>query len=225
MQGAPRTPLSAGYPGGMPQTIYLVRHGETVWNREGRVQGHLDSPLTTRGLAQARRAGDTLRELIDDPREYTLLHSPLGRARQTAAIVAEILGWGTGACRQDPGLREMSWGEWEGLTTEEIARDEPARWAERTRAKWTFAPPAGESYAMLARRARLWLDSVATEAHLVAVAHSGFGRILRGIYVGLTPEQTLALDGPHDAVFRLARGSVARFDTESETSRAVKSPG
>jgi probable phosphoglycerate mutase len=105
----------------MPQTIYLVRHGETVWNREGRVQGHLDSPLTTRGLVQARRAGDTLRGLIDDPQEYTLLTSPLGRARQTAAIVAEIVGWGSGACRQDPELREMSWGEWEGLTTEEIA--------------------------------------------------------------------------------------------------------
>jgi broad specificity phosphatase PhoE len=71
------------------QILYLVRHGKTAWNREGRIQGHLDSPLTARGIAQARRAGTRLQELLGGPHRWVLRFSPLGRARHTAAIIAE----------------------------------------------------------------------------------------------------------------------------------------
>ena len=66
--------------------IYLVRHGETEWNRAGRMQGHLDAPLTMRGEAQARAVGETLREL--GVGGFSMVASPLGRTRATAAIIA-----------------------------------------------------------------------------------------------------------------------------------------
>ena len=70
--------------------IYLVRHGETEWNRIGRMQGHLDAPLTMRGEAQARAVGETLCELGVDG--FHMVASPLGRTRATAAIIAQALG-------------------------------------------------------------------------------------------------------------------------------------
>ena len=72
--------------------IYLVRHGETTWNRVGRRQGHNDSPLTELGIEQARAAGRVLQRAIADIHNVCIETSPLGRARQTALIVGEILG-------------------------------------------------------------------------------------------------------------------------------------
>ncbi|MEE9281148.1 MAG: histidine phosphatase family protein [Myxococcota bacterium] len=201
----------------MTQTLYLVRHGETEWNRERRYQGRCDSPLTSAGREQARRVGRALRELIADAGEYALVASPLGRARKTAGIVCEALGRAADACRSDPALAEMAWGDWEGRTAEEIERDEPWRWAERVRCKWSFVPPGGESYAMLAERVRRWLETVASEPPLIAITHSGFGRVLRGVHLGLTPDQVLALDGPHDTFFRLTPGRIASFAAAEKT--------
>lgn len=177
------------------------------------MQGHGDSALTSRGVAQSRQVGRTLRELIGDPLDYALWASPLGRARQTAAIVSEMLGREHRSFRHGEELKEMSFGEWEGLTREEIERRGPDGWARREREKWSFVPPGGESYAMLAERARRWLETVAGEPRLIVVTHGNFGRVLRGIYLDLTPAETVALDGPHDALFRLSLGDVARFDT------------
>ena len=86
----------------LSQIIYLIRHGETTWNREGRVQGHLDSPLTERGIAQAKAAGRTLRPLLNGE-NFLLLTSPLGRARQTAALVLRQLGEPAPAWRRSAG--------------------------------------------------------------------------------------------------------------------------
>ena len=72
--------------------IYLVRHGETTWNRVGRQQGHNDSPLTELGIEQARAAGRMLQRAIPDIHNVCIETSPLGRARQTALIAGEILG-------------------------------------------------------------------------------------------------------------------------------------
>jgi probable phosphoglycerate mutase len=176
------------------------------------MQGHGDSALTSRGAAQAREVGCALRGLIDDPLEYALWASPLGRARQTAVIVSEMLGCEHRSFRYDEAIKEMCFGDWEGLTAEEIAQKAPDCWAQRKREKWSFVPPGGESYAMLAKRGRRWLETVAGEPRLIVVTHGNFGRVLRGIYLDLTPAETLALDGPHDALFRLRLGEVARFD-------------
>jgi broad specificity phosphatase PhoE len=195
------------------QTIYLVRHGETEWNRAGRVQGHLDSSLTETGREQARRAGLTLATLLEGEPRFLLLASPLGRAVASARIILEALGPTVSEWRTDDRLREISWGRWEGLTRAEIAAREPDLWRSREADRWRRPPPEGESHAMLAERARGWLESVARLPRLVVVGHGAWGRALRGVYQGLSPEQTDALDEPQDALFRLAAGTVLRIPT------------
>ena len=79
----------------------LMRHAETVWNREKRIQGQLDSPLTARGIEQAERAGKRLLAELDDPAAYRLTSSPLGRAHHTAALVARAIGRASGEITLD----------------------------------------------------------------------------------------------------------------------------
>ncbi len=190
--------------------IYLLRHGETEWNREGRMQGHLDSPLTARGQDQARRVGEALRPLVDE--SFAMVSSPLGRCRSTAAIVSAALGRDPAACGTDDRLMEMTWGEWNGLTLDEIEKRDPGELARRRREHWTYPPPGGESYEMLSARVAPWVDGLAADARLVVVAHGALGRVLRGYYAGLSESDTLALVEPQDAFFRLNGGAIDRID-------------
>jgi broad specificity phosphatase PhoE len=199
------------------QTIYLVRHGETEWNRAGRVQGHLDSPLTSLGRDQARRAGLTLAALLEGEPPFRLLASPLGRAEASAALILEALGPMVVERRTDDLLKEVSWGRWEGLTRAEIEAREPDLWRWREADPWHRPPPGGESHAMLAERARSWLESVADRPRLIVVGHGAWGRALRGVYQRLPPTTAMALDEPQDALFRLAAGTVARIPIEEPT--------
>ena len=93
-------------------TLLLVRHGETDWNAEGRLQGHTDRPLSDYGQRQARELAD---ELAGEPLD-AIYASDLERARETAEIVGERLGL---PVTVDPELREKDWGTWEGLTPAE----------------------------------------------------------------------------------------------------------
>ena len=93
-------------------TLLLVRHGETDWNAEGRLQGHTDRPLNDFGRRQARRLADELAA-----EEFDAIYaSDLARARETAEIVGEHLRL---PVLLDPDLREKDWGNWEGLTSTE----------------------------------------------------------------------------------------------------------
>ena len=195
------------------QTIYLVRHGETDWNRAGRVQGHLDSPLTLLGREQARRAGLALAVLLEGEPPFLLLASPLGRAAASAALIIEALGHPLADQRLDDRLKEISWGRWEGLTRAEIAARDADLWRWREADPWQRPPPGGESHAMLADRARSWLESVANLPRLIVVGHGAWGRALRGVYQRLTPDEAMALDEPQDALFRLTAGTVTRIPT------------
>src|SRR5689334_15369917 len=96
--------------------IYLVRHGETTWNREGRQQGHLDSPLTPKGMQQARVAGQVLRHRLPTNTRVCIETSPLGRARHTAAILWAEVGLSVSAVVVAPLLIEHHLGGWQGLT-------------------------------------------------------------------------------------------------------------
>ena len=109
--------------------IYLIRHGETEWNRAGRMQGQLDSPLTERGQTQARAVGETLAELTGGGDGLAMVASPLGRTMATATLIAEALGAKDIAA--DERLMEMSWGDWDGLTHPEIEARSPGELARR----------------------------------------------------------------------------------------------
>jgi 2,3-bisphosphoglycerate-dependent phosphoglycerate mutase len=100
-------------------TLLLVRHGETDWNADGRLQGHTDRPLSDFGRRQAGRLAEELAE----ERLDAIYASDLSRARETAEIVGARLGL---AVDLDPDLREKDWGTWEGLTAVERERVELA---------------------------------------------------------------------------------------------------
>lgn len=196
--------------------IFLFRHGETEWNAIGRIQGQLDSRLTARGREQARAMGLALRSVAGATCGDMLLYaSPLGRVRETVLLAAEAAGLDMAVCRFDDTLREITWGEWDGLTRLEIDQRTPGAMAEREHAKWRHQPPGGESYEAAALRVQPFLDAVlasAAERPVALFSHGAVGRVLRGLYMALPSEDIVVLDEPQDAFYRLQAGAVARID-------------
>lgn len=150
-------------------TLLAVRHGETAWNRESRIQGHLDIPLSPLGLAQAQRLAQAL---AGEPLD-AIYASDLGRARQTAAAVAERVGL---PVQEDAGLRERGFGCFEGLSWSEIE----SRWPEQA-LRWKrrdpdFGAEGGERLRDFYARAVGAVERLA-QAHpgqtLLVVAHGG----------------------------------------------------
>ena len=193
--------------------IYLLRHGETHWNRLGRMQGQQDSPLTLRGIEQARNNALRLRE-IEDLAGYEVVTSPLGRAWQTATIVAETLGLEFRKIRLEPRLMEVHFGAWEGLTQAEIREGHPEQWQARMKDKWNHPVPGGESYAQVARRAGAWLAEQNADCRRIVVCHGLTGRVLRGLYGKLAEEETMSLGEDHSSFWRLTEGVVQEFEDE-----------
>ncbi len=195
--------------------IYLLRHGETVWNVDRRLQGQRDSPLTLTGIAQARANGALLGELIESPAEFTVVASPLARTWQTAAIICETLGLDARSIRFEPRLMEHHFGDWEGLTPAEVELRFPGQWASREANKWNFQVPGGESYALVDRRARAWLGEQNGASRLIVVSHGLAGRVLRGAYGGLPREEIMVLYEPHGSLYRLTGDVVQEFEAET----------
>ena len=125
-------------------TIFLVRHGETEWNRTRRYQGWSDSPLTLRGIAQAEAIGRRLAAL-PEAANAPIVASPIGRARRTAEIIAECLDR-TDPPLLDDRLREISLGSWDGLDRREIMARAPALFEGEAYGEWYFQSPDGETY-------------------------------------------------------------------------------
>lgn len=148
--------------------IWLVRHGETAWSREGRHTGTTDVPLTDHGREQARAA----RAAIGDRRFALVLCSPLARARETA----ELLGV-QAVVRDD--LREVDYGRAEGRTTAELREEQPG-WT-----LWTHGAPGGESLAAVGARAdRVLTEAAAAAGDVLLVAHGHLLRILAARWLG-----------------------------------------
>ncbi len=190
--------------------IYLLRHGETEWNRQGRLQGHGDSQLTERGLSQAVAMGGALRREIGDAAlaGFTLMSSPLGRALATARCVAAVTAHDPAAIIQEPRLRECGFGKWEGEIYDEIEALYPEEWRAREADHWNYRPPGGESYADVARRVGTWLAEQREESQLIVVSHGLAGRILRALYSGAPSGDVFKMTEPQDAVFRLSGGTI-----------------
>ena len=188
--------------------VYVLRHGETEWNREGRIQGACDSALTERGRAQAAAMGRALAaELALDPASTNFLRSPLGRTRETSLIVGRSLGLDPLCWQDDLRLAEFCYGDWEGLTWPEIEAVQPHAYAAWRADPEAFAAPAGESHLDLHRRSASALYDIARSAtRTVIVGHGVSGAVLRSIYLGLDARAGLALEKPQDAFFRLQGG-------------------
>lgn len=180
--------------------MFLILHGQTEWNRDGRLQGHLDSPLTDEGRRQAERSGAILRAHLTGP--VRIIASPLGRTQATARIIARGLDLPESTIETDSRIAEMRLGCWEGLTRDEIHAQWPDRWAAGARHSW-FNSPDGEAYDAMLFRLRNWLDSLEDHTNIVAVSHGIASRLLRGIHLKLDQDAACALGVVRDAPFHL----------------------
>jgi broad specificity phosphatase PhoE len=193
--------------------LYYVRHGETDWNVEQRLQGHRDTALNARGRTQAAHCGDVLRDLFAcegrTAAEYFYVSSPLKRARETMEIVRAVLELPARAYAVDERLIEISFGEWEGLTLPEIEARTPHALAARERDKWGFSPPGGESYRDVTRRVAAWYATVTRDT--VVAAHGGVGRALIAHFNILPHQEAAHADIAHAVVYVFAGGSMARY--------------
>jgi broad specificity phosphatase PhoE len=176
----------------MPQPVlYFVRHGETDWNRERRLQGQHDIPLNPLGRTQAQRCGTLLRELLGKDgvgvADYDYVSSPLGRARETMEIMRGVMGLDPSAYRTDARLMEMSFGRWEGFTYAQLQTREAEALAARERDKWGFVLPGGESYAQLEKRVQVWYEGV--QRATVVSAHGGVCRALMALLDVVQPKE------------------------------------
>lgn len=197
--------------------VYLVRHGETRWNLERRLQGRMDSPLTLRGLEQIRRYAALLREVLPAGVAPELCTSPLPRARQTASMLAELLELPRERCFESELLAERYCGAWEGLTFEELAARHGEGVREQYRAWDVSIGGDGETLACVQERARAWLAALRAANHVVVVTHGIFSRQLRGAYLGLDPAATMTLEShAQDRIYRLDAGVVSALSVPDD---------
>lgn len=178
--------------------MILVRHGETIWNAEGRVQGQGDSPLTVRGMAQAKAVGKRLQH-----ERFTALYaSHLGRVIDTARQIAAVTGH---AITIDERLQERAYGIFEGLTHAEAMVKHAAVYQEyKTNFSPDFAIPQAESTRQMLTRGQAVFRELA-ERHpgerIVVVSHGSFLRFVLSDILGVPLG---AKQG-----FRLANGSLS----------------
>ena len=193
--------------------IYYMRHGETDWNVEGRLQGGVDTPLNELGLTQAAHAGRVLARLFArqslDISDLAFVASPLQRARATMDTVRAELKLPPGGYALDDRLREIGYGHWEGSTLAQAQVSHPELYASRERDKWSALPPGGESYASVQIRMRDWYDSLTADT--VAVAHGGTARALM-VALGLeTPASAADLFIEQGVVYVFRDGGVTKY--------------
>ena len=149
------------------ETVLLIRHGETDFNRERRLQGAMGVPLNDTGRQQARGLAERLRGSSID----AIFASPISRARETAAIVADALGL---TVQEDQRLREINFGDFEGLTFAEVKARYPQA-ADRWESGYlAYRAPGGESRLDVSRRmTAAWRDIISTEQRTVAIVTHG----------------------------------------------------
>ena len=193
--------------------LYYVRHGETDFNSQGRLQGRRDTALNTHGRQQAAECGVLLGDLfVRDHRraqDFKYVSSPLKRARETMEIVRAMLGLEAHNYEVDARLIEIAYGEWEGLTLHEIETRNASVLSARERDKWDFAPPGGESYRELADRIGNWYRPLTADT--VVAAHGGGVRALMAILNIVPEEQATLAQIEQGVVYVFADGKMSRY--------------
>ena len=193
--------------------LYYVRHGETDFNRQGRLQGRRDTSLNARGRQQAAECGVLLRDLFArdhrKAQDFKYVSSPLKRASETMEILRATLGLQVHDYEIDARLIEIAYGEWEGLTLQEIEMRNASVLSARERDKWDFAPPGGESYRELADRIGSWYSSLTADT--VVAAHGGGVRALMAISNIVSEEEATHAQIAQGVVYVFANGKMSRY--------------
>lgn len=173
----------------------LIRHAQTTWNLEKRIQGRQDSPLSPRGVAQVQKWAETLRA----GRWSAMVAADIGRARHTAQGINAVLQI---PLSFEADLREQDWGRWTGKTLRQIEKETPGALAVQQKAGWRFCPPGGESRDAVLRRSLGVLTRYADRcpaARLLVVTHEGVIKALVYHLLGrrFLPDETPVLKPYH----------------------------
>lgn len=178
--------------------VLIARHGQTEWNREGRRQGQLDSPLTAVGIGQAESTARLAAEMAIDG----VFTSPLGRARATARVIAARVGTAAEVVAE---LAEVHHGEFAGLTNAEVQDRYPGSLEERAANKYSWRFPGGESYLDADARACRALDRVhqAGSRRPLLVTHEMLGLMLLRQLLHLDPGDALARSIPSGVILEV----------------------
>jgi probable phosphoglycerate mutase len=201
-------------PRAMSRIFYIARHGETVFNAAGRMQGDAPhTPLTRAGFAQAEEMGRALQAHLGTSPEIELWASPTGRALQTLAILAEHLELDWHGARTDPRLSEMDMGEWGGRYYRDIIA-EVGPIVDRRSGIFSRRPPGGESFNDIEARLTRWLDEYASvPGERLVIMHGISSRVLRGMLTGAAHRP--GYDAP--VADGLPQGSIVRIVDGVET--------
>jgi probable phosphoglycerate mutase len=181
------------------KTIYIVRHGQTQWNVEGRMQGRLDSPLTEQGIQQAGANGALLKTLGGVEQLWV---SPSGRTTETAYL---INSYTQATIEFADELLERDCGEWSGMTIDEIQARHPQAWAKRLEDPYWYQPPQGESLQDMLLRAHGFLDDLFDSQwqSVALVTHGVMSKVILKFYLGLSEIECTRTRHPNDTVYRL----------------------
>ncbi|EJG1029780.1 histidine phosphatase family protein [Vibrio parahaemolyticus] len=192
----------------MTRRIFVLRHGETEFNADKKLQGHCNSSLTSKGSDQARRVGTTLKQYVEN-RPFRVYSSTLGRALQTSQIVCEELNYSYENLNKESRLKEFSLGEWEQRTIPSIEQEIPNLLAQND---WYLQAPNCETYESVRERLSSWLSDVAHDEDIVVVSHGLTGIVLRGLLLGMDYTQVWQQDLPQDAFFIIEDGRITRVN-------------
>jgi probable phosphoglycerate mutase len=193
--------------------IYYIRHGETSWNAEGRLQGAQDIALNDLGRRQAVQSGHILVDLLAragrDKAKIPFVSSPLARARTTMELLRGAMALPPQDYATDDRLREIGYGRWEGSTLAEMQAADPAFFARRLADKWRVAPVGGETYEAVQLRMRDWYDQIVGDT--VVAAHGGTARALMVALGFETPESASDLPIAQGAVYVFGDGGLKKY--------------
>lgn len=183
--------------------VYIVRHGQTQWNADFRLQGQADTDINALGREQATENGRHLAEFVHNPEDFDFVASPMRRTRETMERIRAAMHLDPHGYRTDPRLVEVHFGDWQGFTFAELEARNPGSTKARRRDKWNFQPPGegAESYQMLLERIRPWL--YALDRQTVCVTHGGVIRTLFRLVEGVSEREAARLEVPQDRLLRL----------------------
>jgi len=176
--------------------VYLVRHGETDWNRKEIYQGQEDIPLNEKGKKEARNLALTLKGIEIS----SIYSSDLKRAKETAEIIAKSLGIQTVIYKES--LREMNFGEWTGKSVFEM-EENSALFQLWSKDPWNISPPEGETLKELASRVRKEAEEIFLKHYgqnVLVVTHAGPIKAIIFDLIGSTGNPYWNLDISHDTI-------------------------
>ena len=199
--------------------LYLVRHGQSEWNRIGRIQGRSESPLTEFGREQAAALGRMLRAILPDP-GLDIVASPLARAFETAEIIAGELGRTACEVRAEPRINDFDVGVLAGYPGwDAVAADHPELARLRLEDPIRFQPPGGESGADVLARARDFLaERDAAGRDTLVVCHGVINKFIRAAARGIAGGDIIALGEDQEVVYRLEGTSETELWAHRDTA-------